>query len=105
MTRERLDNIISSMSNEVINTENRELKSHRSNNYKNSYYNEKEKSEVSNRNKKANIHEMESITDNLLSKSKEKKENINDIEEDNIDMRKQIIYNQDELNKNIEENS
>ena len=101
MTRKRLDNIISSMSNEIINTENRELKSHRSN--KNSYNNENEKSDVSNRNKKENIHVMETITDNLLSKSLEKKETINDIEEDDVVMRKQIIYNPEELNKNTEE--
>ena len=91
------------MSNEIINTENRELKSHRSN--KNIYYNENEKSEVSNRNKNKNINVMETITDNLLSKSTEKKENINDLEEDDVIMRNQIIYNSDELNKNIEETS
>ena len=103
ITRKRLDNIISSMSNEIINTENRELKSHRSN--KNIYYNENEKSEVSNRNKNKNINVMETITDNLLSKSTEKKENINDLEEDDVIMRNQIIYNSDELNKNTEETS
>ena len=48
---------------------------------------------------------METITDNLLSKSTEKKENINDLEEDDVVMRNQIIYNSDELNKNIEETS
>ena len=102
ITRKRLDNIISSMSNEIINTENRELKSHRSS--KNIYYDENEKSEVSNRNKKENIHVMETITDNLLSKSVEKKDNINDDpEEDEVVMRNQIILNSDELNKNIEE--
>ena len=103
MTRKRLDNIISSMSNEIISTENRELKSHKSN--KNSYCNENEKSEVSNRNQNENIHAMETITDNLLSKSNEKKENINDIEEDDVVMENQIIYNPDELNKNTEETS
>ena len=94
------------MSNEIINTENRELKSHRSN--KNIYYNENEKSEVSNKNKNRNenIHVMETITDNLLSKSVEKKENINDdLEEDYVVMRNKIIYNSDELNKNTEETS
>jgi hypothetical protein len=103
ITRKRLDNIISSMSNEIINTENRELKSHRSN--KNIYYKESEKSELSNKNQRENIHAMETITDNLLSKSIEKKENINDNEEDDVIMRNQIIYNSDELNKNTEETS
>ena len=91
------------MSNEIISTENRELKSHKSN--KNSYCNENEKSKVSYRNQNENIHAMETITDNLLSKSTEKKENINDLEEDDVIMRNQIIYNSDELNKNIEETS
>ena len=103
ITRKKLDNIISSMSNEIINTENRELKSHRSN--KNIYYNENEKSEVSNKNKDENIHIMETITDNLITKSNEKKENINVLEEDEVVMRNKIIYNSDELNKNTEETS
>ena len=95
ITRKRIDNIISSMNNEIINTENRELKSHRSNN---NYYNENEKSEVSTKDKKENIHAMETITDNLLSKSTEKK----NIDEDDIVMRNQIIFNSDEGNKNNE---
>ena len=92
--RKRKDNIVTSMSNEIISTENRELKSHRSN--KNIYYNDNdngnEKSEVSNKNE--NIHMMETITDNLISKSIEKKEkekvDDNDIEEDEVVVRNQI---------------
>ena len=92
--RKRKDNIVTSMSNEIISTENRELKSHRSN--RNIYYNDNdngnEKSEVSNKNE--NIHVMETITDNLISKSIEKKEkekvDDNDIEEDEVVMRNQI---------------